>query len=226
MKVTYYGQSCFLVETSAHRLLFDPFISGNELARDIDVAAIECDFLLLSHGHQDHVLDAMQILQRTGAKLVSNFEIVTWYKGKGIENTHEMNIGGGFDLDFGRVKYVPALHSSMLPDGSYGGSPGGFVIQCDGRNFYYAGDTALTLEMKLLPEEFDFDFAFLPIGDNYTMGPKDAARATDFIQCKNIIGMHYDTFGYIKIDHEAAKAAFTERNAKLTLMKIGETIEL
>src|SRR5690606_1515410 len=142
---------------------------------------------------------------------------------KGIENTHEMNIGGGFDLDFGHVKYVPAIHSSMLPDGSYGGSPGGFVIQCDGRAFYYAGDTALTLEMKLLPEEFDLEFAFLPIGDNYTMGPKDAARATDFIQCKNIIGMHYDTFGYIKIDHEAAKATFTERNAKLTLMKIGET---
>jgi len=158
------------------------------------------------------------------ATLVSNYEIVSHYGAKGIQG-HPMNHGGNWAFDFGNVKYVNAVHSSVLPDGSYGGNPGGFVIDSGNRSFYYAGDTALTYDMKLLGEFHNLDLAFLPIGDNFTMGVDDAAIASGFIGCNQIVGMHYDTFGYIKVDPDAAKKKFADKGATLHLMEIGQTIE-
>ena len=150
----------------------------------------------------------------------------SWNGAKGVEG-HPMNHGGKWVFDFGTVKYVNAIHSSVLPDGTYGGNPGGFVIWNDEVCFYHAGDTALTLDMKLIPDTCPkLDFAILPIGDNFTMDYRDAAIAAEFIQCDTIVGCHYDTFGYIEIDHEAAKKAFQDKGKTLLLPSIGETIDL
>jgi len=226
MKLTFYGQSCWLAEVNGKKLLFDPFISPNELAKDIEVDKIEADYVLITHGHEDHVADAESILKRTGAKLISTFEIVNWYSAKGLENVHPMNIGGKWKFDFGTVHFFTALHSSSMPDGSYGGNPGSFLIETNDKNFYHAGDTGLTMDMKLIPDILKLDFAFLPIGDDFTMGYKEAIKASDFIKCDNIIAMHYDTFGYIEIDKKEVKTAFEKANKKITFFEIGETIDL
>lgn len=227
MKITYYGHACFSVLTGGKNILFDPFITYNELAKGVDVGAIPADYILISHGHQDHVADAMAIAQRTGAKLVSNYEIVTWFEQKGIKNTHPLNHGGKWKFDFGTVKYVNAVHSSVLPDGTYGGNPGGFVVETPEGNFYYSGDTALTMDMQLIPlTSGKLNVALLPIGDNFTMGIEDAVLAAEFVKCDKVIGLHYDTFGYIKIDHQAAKDAFAAKGKELILLNIGQTIEL
>jgi len=225
MKITYYGHSCFGVEIKGKHLLFDPFITPNELAKHIDVNSIRADYILQSHGHMDHIADTVQIAKRTGATVVCIWEIHEWLHRQGVNTTHPMNIGGKWLFDFGKVKCVAAVHSSSLPDGSYGGNPMGFVVESDEGNFYYAGDTALTYDMKLIGEYRNVDFAFLPIGDNFTMSADNAIIASDFIQCPNIIGMHFDTFGFIKINHEEAVHKFSRAGKKLTLMKIGETIE-
>jgi L-ascorbate metabolism protein UlaG (beta-lactamase superfamily) len=223
MNITYYGHSCFGVEVNGKHILFDPFISPNSLAKNIDVNAVKADFILISHGHEDHVADAISIAKRTGAKVVCNFEISEWFNKKGIENTHTMNIGGKTKFDFCNIKCVTAVHSSSLPDGSYGGHPMGFVIESSEGNFYYAGDTALTYDMKLIGNYRNVDFAFLPIGDTFTMGVDNAIIAAEFIKCRNIIGMHFDTFEPIKIDHEMATKKFTNSGNSLTLFTIGET---
>jgi L-ascorbate metabolism protein UlaG (beta-lactamase superfamily) len=225
MKITYYGHSCFGVEIKGKHLLFDPFISPNELAAHIDISQIPADYILQSHGHGDHIADTVAIAQRTGATVICIFEIHEWLNKQGVSRTHPMNIGGKWIFDFGKVKCVNAVHSSSLPDGSYGGNPRGFVIESDEGNFYYAGDTALTYDMKLIGEYRSIDFAFLPIGDNFTMSVDNAIIASDFINCPDVIGMHYDTFGFIKIEHDAAKRKFARSGKKLTLMGIGETIE-
>lgn len=226
MKITYYGHSCFLVEVGGKKILFDPFITPNELAKDIDAASISPDYILISHGHEDHVADAEDIAKRSGATVVSNFEIISWLQEKGIENVHPMNHGGSKTFEFGKVKYVNAIHSSTLPDGKSGGNPGGFVIDTAEGGFYYAGDTALTMDMQLIPKFCKLKFAILPIGDNFTMGIDDAVIAADFIKCNKIIAMHYDTFGYIKLDQEEAKRKFKVSENELIIMKIGETREL
>lgn len=225
MKITYYGHSCFGVEIKEKHLLFDPFISPNELAKNIDINTIKADYILISHGHDDHIVDAVSIARRTGATVISNAEIVHWIEKQGIKHTRPMNTGGKVRLDFGNVKCVNAVHSSGLPDGSYGGNPMGFVIESPEGNFYYAGDTALTYDMKLIGEYRNVDFAFLPIGDNFTMGMDNAIICAEFINCEDIIGMHYDTFGYIKIDRNEAIRKFDWAGRKLTLMSIGETID-
>lgn len=221
MKLTYFGHSCFLLEAKGKKILIDPFISPNELAKDIDVSSIDCDYLFISHGHEDHVADVETVLKNNDCQVVSNFEIISWLQEKGHENVHPMNHGGKVDLDFGSVKYVNAIHSSVLPDGTYGGNPGGFVIQSGGVTLYYAGDTALTMDMKLIGEYQKPDVAILPIGDNFTMGIEDAIICSDFIKCDEVIGMHYDTFPPITIDHEEAKAKFNKAGKRLTLMEIG-----
>ncbi|HEY8400344.1 MAG TPA: metal-dependent hydrolase, partial [Cytophagaceae bacterium] len=200
MEITYFGHSCFLVDIGGYRLLFDPFITPNQLASSIDINSIETDYILLSHGHNDHVFDAEAIAKRTGATIISSFEIATWYEKKGIEKTHAMNIGGKWPFDFGTVHMVHAIHSNSLPDGSYGGSAAGFVIESAEKTFYYAGDTALTYDMKMIGEKFKLDFAMLPVGDNFTMDIYDAVRAASFVNTKKIIPMHYDTFPYIVVD--------------------------
>lgn len=226
MNLTYYGHACFEVEIEGFKILFDPFISPNELAKNIDIKNINPDYILISHGHEDHIADAEKIAKQSGATIVSNFEIVTWFSQKGIEKTHPMNHGGSWLFPFGKVKYVNAIHSSTLPDGSNGGVPGGFVVESKSSNFYFAGDTALTMDMKLIPMFTALDFAILPIGDNFTMGIEEAVIASNFICCDKIIGMHYDTFGYIKIDHEKAKEKFTHNDSELILLEIGETKEI
>ena len=226
MKITYFGQSSFGIELNQKNLVFDPFISPNELAKHISVDNISADYVLLSHGHGDHVTDAESIAKRTGATIISNFEIVSWYSEKGISG-HPMNHGGNWAFDFGNVKYVNAVHSSVLPDGTYGGNPGGFIISNNQNTFYFAGDTALTWDMKLIPMTSPkLDFAILPIGDNFTMGIEDAVIASDFIECDKIIACHYDTFGYIKIDHAAAKKAFADKGKELILPDIGQTLTI
>lgn len=226
MKITYYGQSCFLFEIGGSRVLFDPFISPNELASHINVDDIKADYILLSHGHQDHVHDAERIAKNNNSTIVATFEIANWYSQKGIENTHPMNTGGKVTLPFGTVKMVNAIHSSSLPDGTYGGSAAGFVVETEEKTFYFAGDTALTYDMKLIPEVFDLDFALLPIGDNFTMDIHEAMIAADFVQVEQVIGMHYDTFPYIKIDKDEVMEVAQMADKELILMEIGQTIEL
>ena len=226
MVITYYGHSCFSVEVSGKKLLFDPFISGNPLAKNIAVNQVMADYILLSHGHEDHVADAEAIAKRTGATVICNFEIHSWMHSLGIVKTHPMNIGGHFIFEFGKVKCVNAVHSSSLPDGSYGGNAMGFLVETTEGNFYYAGDTALHYDMKLIGDYKKIKFAFLPIGNNYTMGIDNAVIASDFISCEEIIGMHYDTFDSIKIDHDDAKKRFERVSKELHLLKIGESREM
>ena len=228
MNITYYGHSCFSANVNGIHLLFDPFITGNSAAAHIDISTIPADYILISHGHQDHMLDVEAIAKRTGAKLISNYEIISWFKEKGIDNGHPMNIGGAFDFDFGTVKYVTAIHSSSLPDGTYGGNPGGFVVTPKGlrSGFYYAGDTALTYDMKLIGEAEDIDFALLPIGDNFTMGIKDAVRCAELVGTHTVVGIHYNTFPVIAIDVAKARTTFDETGKTLILPKIGETIDI
>ncbi|TDH25568.1 metal-dependent hydrolase [Segetibacter sp. 3557_3] len=226
MKFSYYGHSCFSVEIAGKNILFDPFITPNELARNIDIDTIQADFIFLSHGHADHIADCEAIAKRTGAKVVCAFEVHEWLNGKGVSNTHPMNTGGKWKFDFGTVKCVVAHHSGGLPDGSYGGNPLGFVFITNDGNFYYAGDTALTLDMQLIPRWAKIDFSVLPIGDNFTMDIADAVVAAEFVNTAKVIGVHYDTFGYIKIDTEKAKAEFEAAGKMLLLPGIGETIDI
>ncbi len=226
MKITFYGQNSLGIEIAGTHLLVDPFISGNPLSKDlIDINTLKADFILLTHAHQDHVLDAEAIAKRTGSTIVSNYEIAMYYQNLGI-TVHPMNHGGSWKFPFGMVKYVNAIHTSSFADGTYGGQPGGFVIEGEHKNIYIAGDTALTMDMKLIPMQTKLDLAILPIGDNFTMGIEDAIIASDFVQCDKVLGVHYDTFGYIEIDHEAAKKQFYDAEKDLMLLEIGESIEL
>lgn len=224
MKLTYYGHSCFDVEVDGTHLLFDPFITPNPKAAAIDAGKIPADYIFVSHGHFDHVADAVDIAKRTGATVIANYEIAEWFNKQGVERTHPMNLGGSKQFPFGRVKMTAALHSSVLPDGTYGGNPGGFLVKTDGGNFYYSGDTALTRDMKLVAEKASLKFAVLCIGDNFTMGPADAARAASFLEVGDVVGVHYDTFPPIEIDHAEAVSEFADRAARLHLLQVGETM--
>lgn len=226
MNITYYGHSCFGIELGGKHLLFDPFISPNEKAKHIDVDTIPADYIFISHGHEDHIADVVNIASRTGAKVIASWEIYAWLQKQGVVNGHPMNTGGQWNFGDFSVKCVVAQHSSSLPDGTYGGNPMGFVFSTKEGNFYYSGDTALTYEMKLIAEMTELKFAFLCLGDNFTMGVKDAIKAADFIGCENIVGMHYDTFGFIVISHEKAIADFAESGKQLRLLAIGETLEM
>ena len=221
MNVTSYGHSCFSVETGGTTLLFDPFITPNPLASSVEIASIRPDYILLSHGHFDHVADLETIARQSGATLIGNYELIQWCGSKGLEKGHPMNSGGSFSFDFGRVTFTPAVHSSSMPDGSYGGQPGGFLIETSEGAFYYSGDTALTHDLKLVAAHGPLRFAALCIGDNFTMGVTDAVTAAGWLGCREILGVHYDTFPYIAIDHGSAVEAFSKQGCNLHLLPPG-----
>jgi L-ascorbate metabolism protein UlaG (beta-lactamase superfamily) len=226
MKITFYGHNSLSIQVAGKTILVDPFISGNPLAKDkVDINELKADYILLTHAHQDHIMDVEAIAKNTGAIIVSNYEIAIYYQAKGLK-AHPMNHGGNWKFDFGMLKYVNAIHTSTFPDGTNGGQPGGFVIKGEHKNIYIAGDTALTMDMKLIPMFAKLDLAILPIGDNFTMGVDDAILASDFIECDKVLGVHYDTFGYIEIDHTMAVKKFYDADKDLMLLEIGESIEL
>jgi L-ascorbate metabolism protein UlaG (beta-lactamase superfamily) len=226
MELTYLGHSCFLLDIGGTRVLFDPFITYNPLAADVDKEKIEADYILLSHAHQDHMADAEYFARKDNAAIVAIFEVCEWYKSKGIENVVHMNIGGKVSLPFGTVKMVTAIHSSVLPDGTYGGNPAGFVVESGEKTFYFAGDTALTYDMKIIAEQYKIDFAFLPIGGQLTMDIDDALVAANWVNTKRVIGMHYDTFPFIQIDPIETLELARRAGKELTLLQIGEKINL
>nr|WP_294937332.1 metal-dependent hydrolase [uncultured Flavobacterium sp.] len=225
MKITFYGHACIGIEVSGKHILVDPFITGNPKASNIDINTLKADYILITHAHQDHVLDVEAIAKRTSAIVVSNYEIAMHFGNKGLQY-HPMNHGGSWKFDFGTVKYVNAIHTSSFADGSYGGQPGGFVIEGEHKNIYIAGDTALTTDMQLIPMRTKLDLAILPIGNNFTMDVDDAIIASDFLDCDKILGYHYDTFGFIVINHEEAIRKFFDKGKDLMLLEIGSSIEL
>lgn len=226
MQIKYLGHSCFLIQTGGKELLIDPFITPNVLATEINVDTLRPDYILLTHGHEDHVADAEVIAKNSGAKIISSFEIYSWFQKKEIAG-HPMNLGGKWSFDFGTVKYVSAIHSSMMPDGSYGGPAGGFVVWNEETSFYVAGDTALTMDMKLIPMTCPpLKFAILPVGDNFTMGVDDALIASSFVECDTVIGCHFDTFGFVKIEKKEAIETFKNAGKSLILPEIGKYFEV
>jgi L-ascorbate metabolism protein UlaG (beta-lactamase superfamily) len=226
MKLTCYGHSCFSVFAGGKTLLFDPFVTANPLASAIDVDAIQADYIFVSHGHFDHTTDVMRVAKRTGAKVLGNWELYEWFNKSGLKNTHPINPGGQFTFDFGTVKCVVAQHSSSLPDGSYGGVACGFAFRTADGNFYYSGDTGLTLDMKLIPDWATLGFAVLPVGDGLTMGVEDAIKAARLVGVSRVVGVHYDTFSFIRIDHQKAIETFKDGGITLHLPAIGGVISV
>lgn len=202
ISITWHGHGTFTFDVSGFNVVVDPFFAGNNPAATRSVDEVEADFILQTHGHGDHISDTLALARRTGALVIANFEICNWIADQGHENTHALNTGGGRDFDFGRVEMTRALHSSGLPDGSYGGDPGGFVVKADGKRFYFAGDTALFSDMALIGRD-ELDLAILPIGDNFTMGPDDALLALEYLKPKAVIPCHYNTWPLIEQDPEA-----------------------
>ena len=226
MKITFLGHASLSINTRGKNIIVDPFITNNPLASQIDVSGIEADYILITHAHGDHVGDVEVIAQRTGAMIISNFEITSYYQNKGF-NGHPLNQGGKKQFEFGTLKYVNAIHSSTFPDGTYGGNPGGFVLWNDEGCIYIAGDTALTEDLKLIPKTCPkLDLAVLPIGDNFTMGYEDASIATDYVHCDRALGYHYNTFPPIEIDTNEATQLFSKNQKELILINIGESMEV
>ncbi|HZY41949.1 MAG TPA: metal-dependent hydrolase [Anaerolineae bacterium] len=222
---TWFGHATQMLDVNGTQLLVDPFFTGNPAA-SISAAEAQADFILVSHGHDDHVGDAVAIAKRTSATVIANFEIINWFEGQGVTNAHAQHIGGGFNYPFGYLKLTQALHGSALPDGSYGGNPAGFLLTAEGKKIYLACDTGLFGDMKLIGEE-GIDLAVLPIGDNFTMGPDDALRAVKLLQPRHVIPVHYDTWGLIAQDVQAwAKRVSAETSAKVHVLKPGESFTL
>lgn len=196
--ITWHGHSSLSLNIDGTKVLVDPFFTDNPSAMT-EAADASADFILITHGHGDHVGDALEIAQRCDSLVISNFEICNWFNSQGHENVHAQHIGGGYDHPFGRVKLTIAFHGSGLPDGGYGGMPAGFLIEAAGKRLYIAGDTALFSDMKLIGQN-GLDMAVIPIGDNFTMGPDDALQAVKFLEPAAVIPYHYNTFPPIKQD--------------------------
>ncbi len=224
VKVTWYGHACFGIEGGGATLLLDPFISGNPLA-PVLADEVRADYILVSHAHDDHLGDAMPIARRTGAMIISNFEIANYCASQGA-NAHPLHIGGGRDFPFGRVKLTIAHHGSSFPDGGYGGNPAGFLLTIEGKKIYHACDTGLFYDMKLIGQG-GIDLAILPIGDNFTMGPEDALQAVKLIDPKTVVPIHYNTFEVIAQDpHAFARAVEAETSARCVVLEPGSSLTL
>jgi L-ascorbate metabolism protein UlaG (beta-lactamase superfamily) len=222
-KLTWYGHAALGLETGGYKVIVDPFLEGNPAA-STSPESVDADYILISHGHSDHVGDAFEIAQRTGAMIISNDEIANWFAAKGVEKTHAQHLGGGYPYPFGYLNLTFATHGAALPDGSNGGNPAGFLLTTnDGEKIYMAQDTGLFGDMKLIGEE-GLDLAVIPIGDNYTMGPDDALRAVKFLEPKVVIPIHYNTFDLLKQDEHAwAARVQQETKTKVVLLKPGES---
>lgn len=224
-EITWLGHGCWSIVTGGHRILLDPFLNDSPTA-PIKADEAEADYILISHGHFDHVADAVSIAKRTGATVVAVFEICEWLGKQGIEKTEPMNTGGGIELPFGRVKMTPAHHSSVLPDGTYAGNPVGYLLTLEERKIYFACDTALFLDMRLIGTT-GLDLAVLPIGDRYTMGPEDAIEATKLLQPKRVAPAHYNTWPPIAQDAKAwADRTRAHTAAEPVVLEPGESITL
>jgi len=228
MKIKYLGHSCLSIETAGKLILVDPFISANPKANNlIDVNTLKADYILLTHAHYDHIIDVETIKNNNpDATIIANHEIVTWYQTNKQFVGHPMNQGGSWTFDFGTIKAVNAIHSSSFPDGTYGGNPLGFILRSEKKTIYIAGDTALTLDMKLIPMFDKLDLAILPIGGNFTMDIDEAVVAAGFIECNTILGIHYDTMDMIAINHETAKKRFNDTGKELLLLNICDEISV
>jgi len=224
-KLTWYGHGCWLIETGESKILLDPFLADSPTA-PIKPDQVEVQYILVSHGHFDHVADAAAIAKRTGATVVSNFEICQWLSNQGVKNTEPMNLGGAIALPFGRVKLTIAHHSSVLPDGAGGGNPSGFLLSLAEGNVYFACDTGLFYDMKLIGSA-GIKLAVLPIGDRFTMGPDDAVEAVKLIAPQRVVPSHYGTWPPIEQDAGAwAERVKRETNAEPIVLKPGGVIGL
>jgi len=224
MKIIYHGHSFVQLETDKYSILIDPFLTGNPtaIAKPDD---IKCDYIILTHGHGDHISDAIKIAKKNNAMIISVFEIANYMSGLNV-NSHGLATGGGYNFPFGRVKLTIAHHSSSFPDGSYAGNANGVLVTIDGKTIYHAGDTALFYDMKLIGEMHKIDVAFLPIGDNFTMGIDDAVKATEFINADISVPIHFNTFDIIKVNPEDFKKKVESIGKKCRIINIGESIEI
>ena len=219
--ITWHGHGTYSLKINGTAVVVDPFFAPNNPAARVTADEVAADFILQTHGHGDHISDTVALAKRTGALVIGNFEVCNWINNQGHENTHALNTGGGFDAGFGRVQMTPALHSSGLPDGSYGGDPAGFVLTVSGRKVYVAGDTALFSDMALIGRAEDIDLAIIPIGDNYTMGPDDAVYALDYLKPRVVIPVHYNTWALISQDAQAwAQRVRQETNCQPVVLEV------
>lgn len=225
IKITWFGHAALGLEVEGSKLLVDPYFTGNPAA-STTADKLTADYILVTHGHFDHVGDAATIAKRTGAMVISNFEIAEWMRKQGVQNTHEQHIGGGHEFPFGYLKLTPALHGSGLPDGTNGGNPVGFLLTMkDGKKIYIVGDTGLFTDMKLVGQE-GIELAFVPIGDNYTMGPDDAYKAVEFIKPKHVVPIHYNTWELIAQDAVKWADRVSKLGVKVHVLKPGESLTI
>ncbi|WP_309381762.1 metal-dependent hydrolase [Cerasicoccus frondis] len=229
MKLQYLGHSACLLEVAGAKLLFDPFLSGNEKC-NVAPADVKCDFILLSHGHQDHVGDAVEIALANDATIIANFELASFLNAKHGVKISPLNPGGGVDFPFGRVSFTFAYHSSSYPDENglpiYMGQPAGIVVTAERKSFYHAGDTGLFGDMKLIGDKFDIELAMLPIGDRFTMGPDDAVTACELLRPRYVVPMHYNTFpGMIDQNPEAFADNAASTGVEVCIMECGDVVE-
>jgi L-ascorbate metabolism protein UlaG (beta-lactamase superfamily) len=224
MKITYHGHSFVQFENEKFSILIDPFIVGNTRCK-AKIRDVKCDYIILTHGHGDHTSNAIELAKNNNAEILGTLEIAQYAQKFGVEN-HELNVGGGFNFPFGRLKLTIAHHSSSFPDGSYAGEPTGVLLYIDGKTFYHAGDTGLFYDMKLIGEMNNIDYAFLPIGDNFTMGIDDAVKASEFINAKVTVPIHYNTFDFVKANPEEFKKKVESIGKKCEIINFGDSINV